>query len=167
MTLTGIDYCKKCHRNTEHAVDLGSGSTSCLTCHPPTIASSSSGSVSSTLAKGNKYHAVRKHEEADLDKSVLEVAHLFGYLAVHSRPAWSKEGKCSTPLMGDSGAPDWLLARKRDHRIVFIETKSSKGKFSKEQKAWQKAIGDMEDFEGGEYYVVRPQNWDEIIEALK
>ena len=108
----------------------------------------------------------RNHEEADLDRQILELAHLYGYLAHHTRPAWTKQGY-RTPLMGDTGLPDWVLARSaspgRDKRLVFIETKSSTGKLSAAQKPWYDALNNA----GAEVYMVKPADWDWLVERLK
>lgn len=101
-----------------------------------------------------------------MDREVLRLAHLFGYLAHHTRPAWSKKGY-RTPIMGDKGLPDWILCR--PGRVIFIETKSSKGRLSAEQEAWQQALvsDGLAEFVGIEYYIARPDTLAEIAERIR
>ncbi len=103
----------------------------------------------------------RQHEEADLDGTILRLAHLYGYMAAHFRPARTDKG-WRTAVSGDgAGYPDWHLVR--PGRSVFIETKSTKGKVSQAQQVWHEVLRAA----GIEVIVARPQDVERLIEVLK
>ena len=100
--------------------------------------------------------------EADLQQSVVQMAHLYGWLVHHGRPARTTNGWC-TPITGDTGFPDLVLVR--EGRIIFCELKSARGRISPQQKRWLKQLSDN--------YLVkavvwRPRDWfsGEIAETL-
>lgn len=74
--------------------------------------------------------------EAELQSQVLDIARMYGWRIHHSRPAQERSGKWSTPLTGDAGLPDLILAHHSQRRLLFRELKSQKGKLSDEQEAW-------------------------------
>lgn len=94
----------------------------------------------------------RAMTEAELQSAVVELAHVRGWLVMHTRAAYSR-GKWSTPIQGDPGFPDLVLARRG--RVVFAELKSEKGTTSKDQEAWFIALsaGDEDVWEW------RPSDW--------
>lgn len=66
---------------------------------------------------------------------IIDLAHHHGWLAAHFRPAQGRDGRWVTPMQGDKGFPDVILAR--GGRIVFIEAKREKGGVvSPAQRAW-------------------------------
>ena len=71
--------------------------------------------------------------EAELQQSVVQMAHLHGWLVHHGRPARTANGWC-TPITGDVGFPDLVLVR--EGIIIFCELKSAKGRISTQQKKW-------------------------------
>ncbi len=96
--------------------------------------------------------------EADLQSSIIELAQWLGYLIMHTRPAQKADGKWITPIQGDKGFPDLVLAHPRTHHgTIFIELKSEKGKATPEQLIWLIALGgaDMD----GPAYLFRPSHW--------
>lgn len=90
--------------------------------------------------------------EAQLQAAVIELAHLRGWKVAHFRPAQTAKG-WRTPVQGDNGFPDLVLARRGD--VLLIELKSEKGKVEPEQLAWGEAIGIT-------WKVWRPSDWDLI-----
>ena len=92
--------------------------------------------------------------EAEFLAKILELARAFGWLVYHARPAMTsrmnKQGKAVwvTPLQGDPGFPDLIIARvlykeqkerqfePAEARLIIAEVKSEKGRLSNYQKAW-------------------------------
>ncbi len=75
--------------------------------------------------------------EDDLMSFVIDLAHLHGWLVHHTRPAKTAKG-WRTPIQGDAGFPDLVLAR--DGIAIFAELKSEKGRVSREQRTWHDAL---------------------------
>jgi hypothetical protein len=94
--------------------------------------------------------------EADFQRRILDLARLTGWHCVHYRPAW-QAGKWRTPMTGDKGAPDLLLARRGV--VVFAELKTGRGRLTPEQRAWLDALGPYG-------RVWRPRDWDDVVAAL-
>jgi len=91
--------------------------------------------------------------EADWQSRVMDAARRAGWLCVHYRPARTPRGNWVTPLAGDKGAPDLLLAK--DGRVLFAELKRDGGMPTPEQVAWLKALG-------GHGRIWRPQDWEAV-----
>jgi len=99
-----------------------------------------------------------KEREDDFGSWLMDCAHLNGWLASHTRPAMVvKNGEITyrTPIQGDKGAQDWILAR--GGVVLPIELKSENGKLTPEEKAWQKAANG---------FVFRPSDREKIEELL-
>jgi len=103
--------------------------------------------------------------EADFQKQVIELAHLFGWKVCEFRKArLKKRGQDTyrTPFGADGmGFPDLVLAR--EGRLIFIEVKSEKGELSLEQSEWLevlKATGKCETF------LLYPSDFDIIVKIL-
>lgn len=98
--------------------------------------------------------------EREWQKQVIEIAHLFRWKVAHFRPARTNKGWV-TPVAADGkGFPDMVLVR---DRVIFAELKAV-GKYpSPEQRAWRGAI----ETAGGEYYLWRPDNADDVIATLR
>ena len=75
--------------------------------------------------------------EADLEKLVLDYAHLRQWRIHVERPARTKKG-WRTPIKGHAGYPDLTLAR--NGVVIFAELKSATGKATPEQWTWLGAI---------------------------
>lgn len=100
---------------------------------------------------------VYKMSEDDLLDWVMATAELYGWMRVHYRPAKTAKGY-RTPLKGDKGCPDVILAR--DSVVILAELKSDTGRVQPEQKKWLAALG---------VYgcVWRPADRDQILEILR
>jgi len=98
--------------------------------------------------------------ETDLMYQILDLAHVRGWLAQHTRPAWTAKG-WRTPIQGDKGFPDLVLARAP--RVIIAELKDDRAQLSKEQKLWVERLSDCR---GVEVYVWRPRDWAEIEVVL-
>lgn len=91
--------------------------------------------------------------EAQLQSAVIELARLRGWRVAHSRPAMNQRGVWSTPISGDPGFPDLVLAR--HGRVIFAELKSELGRIGKAQSEWIGALKGP----GNEVYVWLPRDW--------
>ena len=108
--------------------------------------------------------------EKEFQAAVIEYAHLNGWLVHHGRAAQVREGKWVTPIQGDAGFPDLVMAR--NGLIVFAELKSEKGRISEGQDRWAQGLDTDRQPGGGvsaahRYFLWRPADWDEIETTLK
>lgn len=94
--------------------------------------------------------------EGDLLQRTIDTARWHGWLVCHVRPARTAAG-WRTPLTGDPGLPDVILARRG--RVVLAELKSERGRFRPGQREWLDALG-----EHGRLF--RPSDWPAIQELL-
>ena len=88
--------------------------------------------------------------ETELQSAVVELAQWLGYLVSHTRVARQADGSWVTPIQGDAGFPDLVLAHKRSGSVLFRELKSQKGRATKGQLMWLAATGGM---------IWRPSHW--------
>lgn len=76
---------------------------------------------------------------------VMQTAHAFGWLAVHFHkvriPARGGGFRWLTPVKGDKGSPDLLLAHPRRHLRILAELKVPGGHFEPGQREWLDALG--------------------------
>ena len=100
--------------------------------------------------------------EKDFQQQIVDLARLGGWWIQHTRTAQNRQGQWSTPLQGDRGFPDLMLARKP--RIVFAELKSQKGKLSAEQLGW---LLELAGCPGVETYIWKPSDWPAIERTLR
>ena len=104
--------------------------------------------------------ATPRELERDFQKCVINLAQLYGWRVMHTRPGrcWVR-GKETwrTPIEGDEGFPDLVLAR--DGVSIHAELKSETGKPSQEQLDWLAALGDSA-------RLWRPSDWDDIHDEL-
>lgn len=98
--------------------------------------------------------------EADFQKQVVEIAHYYGWIVHHSRPAMLPGGKWATHGI-DSGFPDLVLAHK-ERGVIFAELKSEKGRVSESQMTWLEALRP-----NAKVHLWRPSQLSEVIKTLK
>jgi hypothetical protein len=99
--------------------------------------------------------------EQELLTCTIELAELFGWRAIHHRPAMNRRGHWSTAMSGTQAAgwPDLLLCRER---LIAIELKSERGTVTPDQQSWLAALGKA----GVEVHLWRPADWqDGTIES--
>lgn len=101
-----------------------------------------------------------KETEADFQSWVADTAMLMGWMIYHARPGQDRRGKWVTPLMGQPGFPDLVLARGR--RLIFAELKSEDGDVTIEQSSWLAVL----DAGPAEAYLWRPSDRRKIMEIL-
>lgn len=94
--------------------------------------------------------------ETQLQDAILDAAEKLGWLRMHTRPGRTADG-WRTPLQGDKGFPDLVLARGEPKPgLLLIELKSQRGgKTTPEQRTWIKALGEA----GADVRIWRPSDW--------
>ena len=75
-------------------------------------------------------------EDAYTDE-LVRMAHAYGWLAMHSRPALTAKGY-RTPILGNAGFVDLVLAK--EGRLWLWELKTSTGRVRPEQQTWLDAL---------------------------
>lgn len=78
--------------------------------------------------------------EAELQAMVIDAARWHGWRVCHFRAAQNRDGRWMTPLEGDPGLPDLVLAR--DGVVLLAELKSDRGQPTEDQTLWLDALGD-------------------------
>jgi hypothetical protein len=96
--------------------------------------------------------------EGQFQQRILETAHLYKWRVAHFRPAMNRSGRWSTPIEGDRGLPDLVLAR--GGRVLLAELKSDRGRLGPGQREWLDALG-------GHGRLWRPENWGDVLAELE
>lgn len=96
--------------------------------------------------------------EAEFQAAVIRLAHDLGWLVHHSRKVEQRDGKWRTPIQGDRGFPDLVLARRGV--VLHPELKTEDGDYGPGQREWGEAIGET-------YRLWRPSDMDEIVATLR
>lgn len=94
--------------------------------------------------------------EADWQDMVIEYAQWHRWHVAHFRPALTQHG-WRTPMQGDKGFPDLVLAR--DGAVLFVELKREREKPDQYQIGWLTAIG-------AKARVWRPRDWPVVQKEL-
>lgn len=95
--------------------------------------------------------------EDDFLGRVIDYARLNGWKVTHFRPVKLPSGRWATPLQGDAGLPDLVLAR--DGVVLLAELKSDTGTPTPEQVEWLAAAG-------GHGRLWAPADWQDIVSEL-
>lgn len=98
--------------------------------------------------------------EAPFQDMIVETAQMYGWRVHHSRKMQTNNGSWITPIQGDKGFPDLVMAHPR-RGVIFAELKKETGKLDVDQKVWGKSLDPHVD-----YFVWRPSDWDEILKLL-
>ena len=96
--------------------------------------------------------------ESSFQRRVIALARQHGWMVHHTRPALRGSGRWSTPIQGDAGFPDLVLAR--SGVLWLVELKAAKGRVSEAQQEWWRATMPY-------YRLFRPQHWAEIEKLLR
>lgn len=96
--------------------------------------------------------------EADFQQRVLDWAQRRHWRVAHVRAAQVRNGRWATPVTGDPGFPDLVLARAGV--VLLAELKSEDGKLRPGQEEWLDAV----DTHGRLW---KPSHWDTIMEELR
>lgn len=93
--------------------------------------------------------------EAELLSNVIDAAGKLKWRVSHFRPARTLRNGVETwvtPMQGDKGFPDLVLARER---VVWVECKSKYGKLTLEEDEWLTTLTNA----GQETHVWKPKDW--------
>ena len=96
--------------------------------------------------------------EKDFQAQILQLAQLAGWLCYHSYDSRKSIGV---------GYPDLCMVRENRHgtaSLVYLELKKEKGKVTKLQLWWLELLGEVP---GVIAKVVKPSDWEAIVELLK
>lgn len=104
--------------------------------------------------------------EDDLLGAIIDLARYGGWMIHHGRPARTNSG-WRTPIQGDIGFPDLVLAHPR-HGIVFAELKSRTGRLTTAQWAWADILDAAARLAGDAVHVYtwRPADWPDIVAII-
>jgi len=102
--------------------------------------------------------AVLPLSEADFQQRVLGYAQRCHWRVAHVRAAQVRNGRWATPVTGDPGFPDLVLAR--SGVVLLAELKSETGTFRPGQAEWLDAAG-------AHGRLWRPSSWSSIVEELR
>jgi hypothetical protein len=100
--------------------------------------------------------------ERDFQRTLIEYARLRGWRVYHARPALTQRGRWLTPVQGDVGFPDLVLARQG--RLIFAELKREGRKPTPLQQGWLEVLATCPCVE---VYVWTPRDWNAIVEILR
>lgn len=101
------------------------------------------------------------YTEAEFQKDVIDLAHLYKWRVAHFRKARTLRGSWITPVAADGkGFVDLVLVR---DKILYRELKVGYGKLTEEQKQWGQAI----QLAGGDWKIWRPEVLDLIRKELQ
>lgn len=110
------------------------------------------------LTKAHR-HALEPSEDV-FEGWIIDLAKMRGWRIVHFRKARTKDG-WATPIRGDKGFPDLVMARKG--RVIFAELKVKDNKPDADQELWLDALRGT----AAETYVWWPKDWDnDTIEGI-
>lgn len=101
-------------------------------------------------------HPTDTMTEADYVTRIIDTAHTLGWHVAHFRPARTSRG-WRTPMQGDPGFPDLVLAR--NGRVLLVEIKTNRGRIRHQQRAWLDALGPHAT-------VWRPRDWPDVLATL-
>lgn len=99
--------------------------------------------------------------EDDWLRTIIDAARLYGWRVTHFRSALTGRGY-RTPVQGDAGFFDLVMAHPIQHRTLFVETKDEKGQLDPEQIIWRDVVLAA----GGVALLWRPHDVDLIHEVL-
>lgn len=77
--------------------------------------------------------------ERELTDSIIEAAHVYGWLVHHDRPARTNTG-WATAIQGDQGFPDLVLSHPIHKVTAFSEVKGVRGRFGPGQPEWMDSL---------------------------
>lgn len=107
------------------------------------------------------YNTKGELTEEGFQTKLIHWARKHGWLVHHTRHAKIREGRYITPIQGDVGFPDLVLVK--DGRVVFAELKVGRNRPSSDQIRWGEALKQTP----AEYYLWRPEDWDQILQILQ
>jgi len=100
--------------------------------------------------------------EASFQSQVIHLARMYGWRVMHARPAQVRSGRWVTPITGEPGFPDLVLARPVPGEIIFAELKRPGGRISDGQRVWLDTLLRA----GADVYLWEPKDLDRIKTRL-
>jgi hypothetical protein len=94
----------------------------------------------------------RSLTEREFQERVIARARTRGWLVHHARPCQRADGRWTTPVEGNAGFPDLVIAR--DGLVLFRELKTDSGRLTPAQRHWLEVLPNAE--------VWRPGDWPEV-----
>jgi hypothetical protein len=88
--------------------------------------------------------------EAQLQAATIDLAHAYGWLVAHFRPAQTAKGWRTAVAADGRGFPDLVLAKQG--RVLFAELKASVGLLTDAQRKWLDELGP-------DAYLWTPKSW--------
>ncbi len=108
--------------------------------------------------------AVKAKAEAAFQRTVIEMAQVYGWKVAHFRPARTKDGGWITPVAADGkGFPDLFCVRRSTRQRFAAELKVPPNTVTTEQDEWLTALEAC----GIPAYTWTPLDWEEIERVLK
>ncbi len=106
--------------------------------------------------------------EDEFERSIVDVAHAFGWRAVGHRPMRTKHGWRTGWKYDGTGWPDLTLIHSKTGLMVIAELKVPGGRLSHEQTVWATRLEAVEAKSHGSirYRLWRPDDWDSIVTLL-
>ena len=105
--------------------------------------------------------------EADFERAVVDLAHLWDWKVAGFRPARTKQGWRTAVKYDGAGYPDLTMCQPKRRLIIFAELKSDKGYLSDEQIVWRETITQSAwETADVRYYNWKPADADEIARLL-
>lgn len=101
--------------------------------------------------------------EKDFQRTVIDMARVLGWRVHAERAAMRQSGKWSTPIQGDAGFPDLVLAHPQKG-VIFAELKSERGHTTEAQDDW---LAVLRTAGQSRVYVWKPRDMDAIEKILK
>jgi hypothetical protein len=95
--------------------------------------------------------------EGQFTRTVVDIGRTYHWRVSHFRPALTEKG-WRTPVQGDKGFPDLVLAR--NNVVIIAELKVGRGKLTPDQELWRDALGEV-------YRLWRPVDIPTIISELR
>lgn len=117
---------------------------------------------------------LRRINEADWTKTVIDLAQTFRWRTAHFRPGLTQSGNWRTAVQGDgAGFPDLVMTR--EGALIFAELKRETGKLADSQVEW---LADLKKAQHASYndpfygpfirvFVWRPSDFDDVVEILR
>lgn len=88
---------------------------------------------------------------------VIQLARLRGFETYHTHRSTHSA----------AGFPDLVMGRARDHRLIFAELKSERGRTTREQERWLSLLRGIAQVVPIEVYLWRPSDWQAIEMAME
>jgi hypothetical protein len=98
--------------------------------------------------------------ETDFQTQIVALAKLCGWLVHHTRPARTAKG-WRTPIMGDAGFPDLVLAHPGRRVVIVAELKRDGERPTGQQERWHDALSGSVTVK-----LWTPADWGEIEDLL-